>query len=135
MGQKVNPIGLRLGINRTWDSRWFAGKAEYGTLLHEDVKRFFEGFPRDAHPMPVLSSAVSALSTFYQDSLDPFNADDVELSTVRLLAKLPTIAGQNYKVSPEGYMAVSGQRSSTAVTNPPVTTASSGLKPMPGRNA
>ena len=38
MGQKVNPIGLRLGINRTWDSRWFAGKAEYGSLLHEDIK-------------------------------------------------------------------------------------------------
>jgi len=38
LGQKVNPIGLRLGINRTWDSRWFAGKAEYGTLLHEDIK-------------------------------------------------------------------------------------------------
>src|SRR3954466_1806239 len=44
------------------------------TLLHEDLKQFFNGFPRDAHPMPVLSSAVSALSTFYQDSLDPFNA-------------------------------------------------------------
>jgi small subunit ribosomal protein S3 len=38
MGQKVNPIGLRLGINRTWDSRWFASKAEYGKLLHEDIK-------------------------------------------------------------------------------------------------
>jgi small subunit ribosomal protein S3 len=38
MGQKVNPIGLRVGINRTWDSRWFAGKAEYGSLLHEDIK-------------------------------------------------------------------------------------------------
>ena len=38
MGQKVNPIGLRLGINRTWDSRWYAGKTEYGTLLHEDIK-------------------------------------------------------------------------------------------------
>ncbi len=37
MGQKVNPIGLRLGINRTWDSRWFADKAEYGKLLHEDM--------------------------------------------------------------------------------------------------
>jgi small subunit ribosomal protein S3 len=37
MGQKVNPIGLRLGINRTWDSRWFAGKGEYGQLLHEDM--------------------------------------------------------------------------------------------------
>ena len=38
MGQKVNPIGLRLGINKTWDSRWFASKAEYGNLLHEDVR-------------------------------------------------------------------------------------------------
>src|SRR5580704_17615691 len=38
MGQKINPIGLRLGINRTWDSRWFAGKTEYGKLLHEDVE-------------------------------------------------------------------------------------------------
>jgi citrate synthase len=69
------------------------------TLLHEDLKRFFEGFPRDAHPMPVLSSAVSALSTFYQDALDPFDEADVELSTVRLLAKLPTIAAYAYKKS------------------------------------
>ena len=38
MGQKVNPIGLRLGINRTWDSRWFANTGEYGKLLHEDIK-------------------------------------------------------------------------------------------------
>ena len=38
MGQKVNPIGLRLGINRTWDSRWVAGKADFGKLLHEDIK-------------------------------------------------------------------------------------------------
>jgi small subunit ribosomal protein S3 len=38
MGQKVNPVGLRLGINRTWDSRWFASRGEYGKLLHEDIK-------------------------------------------------------------------------------------------------
>ena len=38
MGQKVNPTGLRLGINRTWDSRWYAGKREYGKLLQEDIK-------------------------------------------------------------------------------------------------
>ncbi|WP_022872059.1 citrate synthase [Nesterenkonia alba] len=69
------------------------------TLLHEDLKDFFAGFPRDAHPMPVLSSAVSALSTFYQDSLDPFDADQVERSTWRLLAKLPTIASYAYKKS------------------------------------
>ncbi|MEX5718508.1 citrate synthase [Geodermatophilus maliterrae] len=69
------------------------------TLLHEDLKQFFKGFPRDAHPMPVLSSAVSALSTFYQDSLDPFDERQVEISTVRLLAKLPTIAAYAYKKS------------------------------------
>jgi citrate synthase len=69
------------------------------TLLHEDLKQFFQGFPRDAHPMPVLSSAVSALSTFYQDSLDPFDPEQVEISTVRLLAKLPTIAAYAYKKS------------------------------------
>ena len=38
MGQKVNPIGLRLGINRTWDSRWFADGNDYGRLLHQDIK-------------------------------------------------------------------------------------------------
>ncbi len=75
----------------------FSNRISRHTLLHEDLKRFFDGFPRDAHPMPVLSSAVSALSTFYQDSLDPFKADQVELSTVRLLAKLPTIAAYAYK--------------------------------------
>ncbi|MGH8963921.1 MAG: citrate synthase, partial [Actinomycetes bacterium] len=77
----------------------FSNKISRHTLLHEDLKRFFDGFPRDAHPMPVLSSAVSALSTFYQDSLDPFDEDAVELSTVRLLAKLPTIAAYAYKKS------------------------------------
>jgi citrate synthase len=69
------------------------------TMLHEDLKGFFKGFPRDAHPMPVLSSAVSALSTFYQDSLDPFDAEQVHISTIRLLAKLPTIAAYAYKKS------------------------------------
>src|SRR3954470_24987093 len=67
------------------------------TLLHEEFKSFFAGFPRDAHPMPVLASAVRALLTFYQDSLDPFDAEQVEQSTVRLLAKLPTIAAYAYK--------------------------------------
>jgi citrate synthase len=69
------------------------------TLLHEDMKRFFDGFPSDAHPMPVLSSAVSALSTFYQGFLDPFDTEDFELSTYRLMAKLPTIAAYAYKKS------------------------------------
>ncbi|NUR25336.1 MAG: citrate synthase [Catenulispora sp.] len=77
----------------------FTGDIKRHTLLHEDMRRFFEGFPRDAHPMPVLSSAVTALSTFYQDSLDPFDSEHVEASTIRLLAKVPTIASYAYKRS------------------------------------
>ena len=70
----------------------FESKLRIHTLLHEDLKNFFDGFPSDAHPMPVLSSAVSALSTFYQDSLDPFDPEQVDITTIRLLAKVPTIA-------------------------------------------
>ena len=77
----------------------FDSRLRMHTILHEDLRRFFDGFPRDAHPMPVLSSAVSALSTFYQDSLDPFDDDEVEISTYRLLAKLPTISAYAYRKS------------------------------------
>jgi citrate synthase len=69
------------------------------TLLHEDAKRFFDGFPKDAHPMGILSSVVSALSTFYQDSEDPHDPDQVQLTIIRLMAKLPTIAAYSYKKS------------------------------------
>ncbi|AHK28743.1 type II citrate synthase [Rhodococcus sp. SC4] len=77
----------------------FTDRIRRHTLLHEDLKRFFDGFPRNAHPMPVLSSAVNALSAYYQDSLDPADPEQVELSTIRLLAKLPTIAAYAYKKS------------------------------------
>lgn len=69
------------------------------TMVHEDLKMFFNGFPRSAHPMPVLSSAVSALSTFYADSLDPHDPEQIEISTIRLLAKVPTLAAYAYKKS------------------------------------
>jgi citrate synthase len=69
------------------------------TMLHEEMRKFFGGFPRDAHPMAILSAAVSALSTFYQDSLDPSDPRQVEISIHRLLAKLPTIAAYSHKKS------------------------------------
>src|SRR4051812_34064063 len=69
------------------------------TLLHEDVKRFFDGFPKDAHPMAILSSVVSTLSTFYQTSENPHDPAHVQLSIIRLLAKLPTVAAYSYKKS------------------------------------
>jgi citrate synthase len=75
------------------------------SLLHEDLKRMFMSFPPNAHPMAILSSVVSALSTFYPDTRDPNNPEHVYLSTVRLLAKLPTIAAFSYKQSRgEAYM-------------------------------
>ena len=69
------------------------------TLLHEEFRRFFDGFPMDAHPMGILASAVAALSTFYQGSEDPSDPDDVEITTIRLIAKMPTIASYAYKKS------------------------------------
>ena len=77
----------------------FKAKIRRHTMLHEDMREFFSGFPTDAHPMAVLSSAVAALSTFYQDSLDPFDPSHVESSTIRLLAKMPTIAAYAHKKS------------------------------------
>ena len=53
------------------------------TMLHEDVRLFYNGFPRDAHPMAILSSVLSALSTFYQDSLDPMDPEQVRISVHR----------------------------------------------------
>jgi len=69
------------------------------TMLHEDVKRFYDAFPKDAHPMATLASVVNALATFYQSSEDPHDPVHVQLSIIRLLAKLPTIAAYSYKKS------------------------------------
>ena len=69
------------------------------TLLREDLVKLYDGFPLDAHPMAVLSAVVCALSTFYQDSLDPTDPKQVNLSIIRLIAKLPTIAAYAYKTS------------------------------------
>ena len=69
------------------------------TLLHEDLKDFFRSFPQSAHPMAVISAGVSALSTFYPDSLDPKDPEQVELSTIRLLAKMPVLAAYAHKTA------------------------------------
>ncbi len=69
------------------------------TLVNEDMRKVFEGFPVNAHPMGVLSSLVSAMSAFYPDSYDSNAPEDTEMHIVRLLAKLPTIATWSYKKS------------------------------------
>ena len=77
----------------------FDEKIRRHTLLHEDLRRFFDALPHSAHPMSVLSSAISALSTYYEDSLNVHDPEQVEISTIRLLAKLPVIAAYAHKKS------------------------------------
>jgi len=77
----------------------FAGSVQRHTMIMEDIKRYYDVWPRHAHPMALLSSVVSALSTYYEDSLDPFDPHQVQVSIHRLLAKLPTIAAFSYKKS------------------------------------
>jgi citrate synthase len=67
------------------------------TLLREDMKKLFEAFPHEAHPMQILASATSALATYYPDALDPHNPEAVDLSMHRLLAKVPTMIAWLYK--------------------------------------
>lgn len=69
------------------------------TMLHEDMRKFYDGFQHDAHPMAILSSVIHALSTFYADSLDVADDKDVQRCTMRLLAKAPTIAAYAHKKS------------------------------------
>ena len=88
-GELPNPQQLS-----DWDER-----LRRHTLIHEDLKNIFHSMPQNAHPMSVLASSISALSTFYQDSLNPHDEYQVELSTVRLLAKLPTLVAYSHKNS------------------------------------
>jgi citrate synthase len=69
------------------------------TMIHEDLKRLFNGFPKDGHPMAIMSCMMGCLSTYYQDSYDPMNEEHREISIIRLLAKFPTIAAYAYKKS------------------------------------
>jgi citrate synthase len=67
------------------------------TMVHDQIRKFFEGFRRDAHPMAVMCGVVGALSAFYHDSLDVTDAEHRESVAVRLIAKMPTIAAMCYK--------------------------------------
>ena len=77
----------------------FASILRRHTMLHEDFKKMYSALPKDAHPMAACSAAVGALATFYPDSLDPRDPRQVDISTHRLMAKLPTLAAYAYKHS------------------------------------
>ena len=74
----------------------FQEEIRHHTLLHENFRRFFEALPKDAHPMPVCSAAVGALTTFYEDAV---TEEQHHEAMVRLIAKMPTIAAYSYKHS------------------------------------
>lgn len=75
----------------------FNAEIRHHTLIDEDFKSQFRVFPRDAHPMSVLASSLNILSTYYQDSLDPLNAEHRDKATVRLMAKVPMLAAMAHR--------------------------------------
>ncbi|HEX2194484.1 MAG TPA: citrate synthase [Candidatus Limnocylindria bacterium] len=75
----------------------FVGEITHHTLIREEMRHFFDSFPADAHPMAVLASGTVAMSTFYPDSWEIFDPDAVEITTLRLIAKLPTLAAWSFK--------------------------------------
>jgi citrate synthase len=77
----------------------FSTRLTRHSLIHEDMKRFFDGYPSTAHPMAVLSSMVVSLSSYYPDALDVDNKDQIDITIARLMAKLRTIAAFAYKKS------------------------------------
>ncbi len=77
----------------------FTQEIRMHTMLHEDLKTLFSVFPKSAHPMAICAAVVGALSTFYQDSLDPRDESQVSVSSDRLIAKIPTIAAYCHKHS------------------------------------
>ncbi|MFN3605397.1 MAG: citrate synthase [Leptonema sp. (in: bacteria)] len=77
----------------------FREKVIRHTMIHEDLKRLYDGFPKDSHPMAILSSMILTLSGYYNDQMDPLNPSHREISMIRLLAKTPTISAYSYKKS------------------------------------
>lgn len=77
----------------------FITQIQHHTMVHEQFSSFFNGFPRNSHPMAIMCGAVGALSAFYHDSLDIKNINHRDLAALRLIAKMPTIAAMAYKYS------------------------------------
>lgn len=77
----------------------FVDEIRHHTMIHEQLGNFFNGFPRNAHPMAIMCGVVGALSAFYHDSLEIKNPEHRKLAALRLVAKMPTIAAMAYKYS------------------------------------
>ena len=90
---------LRYSPNSLLELSKFSTRFTRHSLIHEDMKRFFDGYPSTAHPMAILSSMVCSLSSFYPDALDVRNTEILDMTIARLLAKVRTIAAFSYKKS------------------------------------
>ena len=77
----------------------FSHSLTYHSMVHEQLKQMYQGFPRRAHPMSILVGAVASLSAFYHDSLDINNPEERDLAAHRLIAKMPTLTAMAYKYS------------------------------------
>src|SRR5580765_1511675 len=77
----------------------FDQRVTHHTMVHEQMMRFYTGFRRDAHPMAVMVGVVGALSAFYHDSIDIKDPEQREMASIRMIAKMPTIAAMAYKYS------------------------------------
>ena len=75
----------------------FDAKVRNHTMVHDQVKRFYNGFRRDAHPMAIMVGVVGALSAFYHNNLDIEDVNHREITAIRLIAKIPTLAAWSYK--------------------------------------
>ncbi|PIE47386.1 MAG: citrate (Si)-synthase [Gammaproteobacteria bacterium] len=82
--------------NKTQKDDFYA-KVQAHTAVHDQLRKFFEGFRRDAHPMAIMIGVVGALSAFYHNDLDLSNEEHREVTSIRLIAKMPTIAAMCYK--------------------------------------
>ena len=77
----------------------FVGTVHRHTMVHEQIRTFFNGFRRDAHPMAIMCGVVGALSAFYHDALEISDEHHREIAAFRLIAKMPTLAAMSYKYS------------------------------------
>ncbi|MBI4046451.1 MAG: citrate (Si)-synthase, partial [Devosia nanyangense] len=86
-------------LPNAWQLNDFKDRVTRHTMVHEQIHYFFRGFRRDAHPMAVVCGVVGAMAAFYHDSIDISDAQQREIASIRMIAKIPTIVAMAYKYS------------------------------------
>ena len=86
-------------LPNAWQLNDFKDRVTRHTMVHEQIHYFYRGFRRDAHPMAIVCGVVGAMAAFYHDSIDISDADQREIASIRMIAKIPTIVAMAYKYS------------------------------------